>query len=157
MDKFSARRKLLQGTLSAPLVMTVSSAGAAITTFERCYIPANGTAPLAQFTDAPSFWTWTDSAYRIAINAKFQSSNNRRWIQYPNSDNWYLLDSTNPFTAQPTGPINGTPPTSAQDTKYAALVFFNPADPNATPVGYAWQPNGSTTIANKSCYASLFA
>jgi hypothetical protein len=57
MDNRAVRRKILQGTLAAPVVLTVSSASAqAITSFGRCLGNLAGQQPTTFFTRSADTW-----------------------------------------------------------------------------------------------------
>ena len=135
--------------------MTVTSAGAQTrTTFGACLLAtANQTPPsarLAPFTDS-AFTTWADTWYRVAIPARTYPGNIGTYIQVFGV--FYKLDSTNPYTTQPT--LNNPPTGNLNYTSFslAALAFL---DANGNPIGYAWWNPQSGGFTTKSCYASAF-
>jgi len=179
MDRVSARRKLIQGVLSAPLVLTVTSAGAARTTFARCYKPDQGQPQLAAYTtDRLNYGTdsYEDQWFRVPINAvRYKSKpppENKQgvgsspkpidavFIQYPRDSTWWMLQSPTDYTSPP---VQSAPPMDPSGQLYevtnyklAALAYFDPADPTGAYRSLAWQTGSTGTIADKSCHASVF-
>jgi hypothetical protein len=157
-------------------VLTVTSAGAARTTFARCYKPDQGQPQLAAYTtDSLNYGTdsYEDQWFRVPINAvrytpKPQPENKKGvgggrkaidavYIQYPGDQTWWMLQSPTDYT---TPPVQAALPNDqagydVKPYKLAALAYFEPSDPTGTYRSLAWQ--GSTgTIADKSCHASVF-
>lgn len=156
------RRKLLKGTLSAPVVMTVSPVlGAARTTFMACVDnaavrPVSSVAPIA--AASPDEWlridldilqvTLPDGKGQPVVQAG-------RFFVGPDKVSMYRLAEIRP-EASPATPVRefnvGTPGMQTRMVeKRRALAYV---DREGNIVGYAWQPRGGSHIT-ASCYASV--
>ena len=174
MDNASARRRLIQGALSAPLVLTVTSAGAARTTFARCYKPDQRQPELAEYTSTNLHYgtdSYEDQWFRVPVNAKLYKSKfddtnpnykpDAVYIQYPGDSTWWRLQSPTNYTDAPSS-VSSLPRDPSgnlyivTDYKLAALAYFDPSDPTGAYVSLAWQAGSTGTIADKSCHASVF-
>ncbi len=163
MDKLTARRKVLRGSLSAPLVLTVASPAAlAQTTYTSCLV--NG-AP------APSsiFLTGTDNYYRVSVslyNVQFKTGN----MVGP----YYVYPASPPFPSLPASPSpayywvgNATDPNGNNGTLVSdpGIKKVNAAGSqnavayvgsDGTLKGYGFPAtSGGGSIAYQSCYDSL--
>lgn len=161
MDRFIIRRNLLRGSLSAPLVLTVSSAGAARTTFAVCFVDSEKTSAsnLVPFTSADS---WGDTWYRIAIPGKMETVNSTTnyYIQHPaaygGGDRWYQASLTGGvFTLDSVLP-DGSPEPGGTSIQVAALALFEPTDSSGIPTGIAFFDSQTGDITTKSCHCSVF-
>lgn len=152
MDRFAVRRKLLRGSLSAPLVLTVTAAGAQVrTTFGACLErTANETPPLERLAPITANG---DTWYRVLADVVTVVDNGTTtyYLKQFGGSLYFKLDATNPYTTVPSGPV-ALPTGGTQTTQQvAALAFFNQ---HGTVTGYAWDNSGAFTT--KSCYASVF-
>jgi len=156
------RRKLLKGTLSAPLVMTVTPVlGVARTTFMAC---VDNAAAKPVSTVLPTPGAYADEWLRVDLeivevslpNAKGeQVVQSGRYFVGPDKVSMYRLASTRPdvspatlvqqFNASTMG-LQRRPVEMRQ-----ALAYVNR---DGRVVGYAWQPRGGSQIT-ASCYASV--
>lgn len=156
------RRKLLKGTLSAPVVMTVSPVlGAARTTFMACVDnaaarPVSSVAPIASIS--PDEWLRVDlDILQVTVmDAKGQPAvQPGRFFVGPDKVSMYRLADIRPETS-PATPVRefnvGTPGLQTRTIeKRRALAYV---DRQGNVVGYAWQPRGGAQIT-ASCYASV--
>jgi hypothetical protein len=156
------RRKLLKGSLSAPMVFTVTPAlGAARTTFMACFDkgienPGSTVAPLAELP--PDEWLRVDlDIVEIRMpNAKGQLVlQPGRYFVGTDRATMFRLDDVRPEStpATPMQAFNAYAP--GMQTRVVerrrALAYV---DRNGEIVGYAWQPSGGAHIT-ASCYASV--
>jgi hypothetical protein len=156
------RRKLLKGTLSAPVVMTVSPVlGAARTTFMACVDnaaakPVSSVAPVAAMS--PDEWLRVDlDILQVTLpDAKGQPAvQPGRFFVGPDKVSMYRLAEIRPESS-PATPVRefnlGTPGMQTRTVeKRRALAYV---DRQGNVVGYAWQPRGGAHIT-ASCYASV--
>lgn len=156
------RRKLLKGTLSAPVVMTVTPVlGAARTTFMACVDnaaakPVSSVAPLAEVPSDE--WLRIDlDILRVTLpNAKGEPDiQPGRFFVGPDKVSMYRLADTRPESS-PAVLVRqfnvGTPGMQTLTMeKRRALAYV---DREGNVVGYAWQPRGGAHIT-ASCYASV--
>lgn len=156
------RRRLLKGSISAPLVLTVTPAlGIARTTFMACFNkgianPAGTVAPLADIP--PDEWLRIDlDIVEVRLpNAKgdlvLQPG---RYFVGADRTTMFRLADVRPDSA-PATPIqafNGfTPGMQTRVVERRRALAY--VDRNGDIVGYAWQPSGGTHIT-ASCYASV--
>jgi hypothetical protein len=170
MDRLTIRRKLLQGSLSAPLVLTVTAAGAqARTTFGACLAATANQVPpmerLAEITGTDAFGNklWQDTWYRTIVpltKVAYQGNSGNKpdeyYIPQKGTGKYFKLDASNPYTVSPTGPMDlptGGNVTVTQSGEVAALAFL---DMHGGVTNYAWESN-SGSFTTKSCHASVFA
>lgn len=159
MDRFSARRKLLRGSLSAPLVLTVASPSAlARSSFLACIARGDDPQGVGPFAPAPN----ADNLYREQITAWTICPVPPQpvFLPAPDCDTLYYSRSNTaagPFTrldvAIPT-PFSlpqGGQFTVTQVTRWQ-LVYFDPDDGTRTGAGYF--PNGGSAVS-MSCWASF--
>ncbi len=116
MDRLTIRRKLLQGSLSAPLVLTVTAAGAqARTTFGACLAATANQVPpmerLAEITGTDAFGNklWQDTWYRTIVpltKVAYQGNSGNKpdeyYIPQKGTGKYFKLDASNPYTVSPT-------------------------------------------------------
>jgi hypothetical protein len=156
------RRKLLKGTLTAPLVMTVSPVlGAARTTFMACVDnaaakPVSSVAPVAGIN--PDEWLRIDlDILQVTLaDGKGQPVvQPGRFFVGPDKVSMFRLADIRPesMPATPVREFNlGTPGMQTRTIeKRRALAYV---DREGSVVGYAWQPRGGAHIT-ASCYASV--
>ena len=146
MDRFTARRKLLRGSLAAPLVLTVASPSVlAQTTFTSCL--ANGGDPLTPadrivLSDADDFYRVQKDVFPIVGG----TSNGRHVYQWDGA--YYFADNGNAVGTLPEGVTIGEAGTSRWFVAYV--------DQTGTVKGWGWDNTaGGGTVAMKSCYHSL--
>ena len=156
------RRKLLKGTLSAPLVATVTPVlAAARTTFMACVDngalkPVSAVAPLSGIS--ADEWLRVD-LFILEVrlpNAKGQLElQPGRYFIGPDRMAMFKLADTRPESA-PATPVNAfnayTPGIQTQIVEKRRALAYVDRDGNV--VGYAWQPRGGAHIT-ASCYASV--
>jgi hypothetical protein len=144
----NVRRKFLRGSLAAPMVLTVSSASAATTSFARCLLNT------PTQTDAPFFATTGDMWFRRQVQV------DELWKG--GSQGYYFLDQVKnvyvsvnaPYTALSFGSYldNGWKINSSS-TRWA-LVWFDKASTTEYSKISIQQPSGSAA-ASMSCYGSF--
>lgn len=143
-----ARRQLIRGSLSAPLVLTVASPSAlAATSLHACI--ARGEQPAASQAFVPSHDGW----YRthVAIYEGKTSASGAQALYYLNTgDNmYYRVDGTQCGIGIPqTSFYNGS---AAYKYHRYGLVYVNS---EGVPVGYGACPNGGRAI-HGSCWSSF--
>jgi hypothetical protein len=159
------RRRLLQGSLSAPLVMTVTSAaGAGRTTFTACLDNAR-LQPKPHRVMARGYYGSDDwlrvqvDVYEVAF-----SDGNGRMVKVPGK--YFVGPDKNTMFKLAEHRSEATPPTIATKfnihtpgmqkqvvEKRFALAY---ADERGKVVGYGWQDNGGAHC-KKSCFSSVIA
>lgn len=168
MDRFAARRKLLRGSLSAPLVLTVASPAAlARQSFEACLYRATtegtaGVPPSNVGVFIPS--AQHDPWLRTKVNLYKGRLTQQGQVKQPNGGSsdqvfYEIVGKTGRFYPKAmacpstgfTGYLpQGSGPTSL-DTQEQALVFVRN---DGTIVGFGTCPNGGYAVTT-SCYASF--
>lgn len=155
------RRKLLKGTLSAPVVMTVTPVlGAARTTFMACadnaaLRPVSSKLPSAGFS--ADEWLRVDlDIFEVALPEKDKLVvQPGRYFIGPDKVAMYRLADTRPESSPATLVQKFNVHTLGLQKrvieKRRALAYV---DRNGNVVGYAWQPRGGAQIT-ASCYASV--
>jgi hypothetical protein len=158
------RRRLLQGTLGAPLVMTVTPVlGVARTTFMACLNKSEGQ---PEGATAPLEGALPDEWLRVDLDIVEVTVLNERGAAVPQPGRYfvgpdrvamYRLDDVRPEAA-PATLVNGfNAHTYGMQTRTVerrrALAHV---DEHGNLVGYAWQPRGGSRIT-ASCYASIIA
>ena len=146
-----ARRKLLKGSLSAPLVLTVASPSAlAATSFQACIArvadqPQPSTS--LRLVSAPDQWLRVEvSLYegRLTGGGGLQT-------YYKAPDNlFYRIDGSNCAAPTQLSSFTGLGPTDLQQKRWA-LVYI---DANGTTVGYGMCPNSGYAVT-ASCWTSF--
>jgi len=161
MDKRAVRRRILQGTLAAPVVLTVSSASAqAVTSFGRCLKNASVQQPTTFFTNSAAADTWFRS--QVPVVEIFKGSQTQGTFYFdPKLGNY--VNVVYPYSVFK-GFAGATPPNpswrlGAVSARWA-VVYFEPT--SATPYKDAMgrkiitlqKPSGylATSI---SCYGSF--
>jgi hypothetical protein len=158
MDKQTVRRKILQGTLAAPVVLTVSSASAqAVTSFGKCLANLAGQQPTEVFTNSAD--TWFRSQVPVVKILKGSLS---QGIFYFDPKIGSYVSLVSPYSAF-TGFAGATPfpPYSLESAGSRwALVYFHPT--SATPYTSATgttiittQPPSNYLASSWSCYGSF--
>ena len=156
------RRKLLTGSLSAPLVFTVAPAlGAAQTTFMACVrrgdaLPVGTVAPLAQLPADEWLRVDLDILEVRLPNAKGElvAQPGRYFVGFDRNTMFRLADMRPESTpATPVGSFNASTLGLQKRVieRRRALAYV---DHDGEVVGYAWQPSGGAHIT-ASCYASV--
>lgn len=156
------RRKLLRGTLSAPLVMTVTPVlGQARTTFMACVDnaaikPVSSVAPAE--SAFPDEWLRLDlEILEVKVpNEKGELvAQEGRYFVGPDRTTMYRLADVRPESAPATVVHRFHAHTMGMQTRTIerrrALAYV---DRDGSVVGYAWQPRGGAHIT-ASCYASV--
>ena len=154
MDRLTVRRKLLQGSLSAPLVMTVTAAGANVnTTFGACLDRAGAADP--RIVD-PGYSA--DMLYRVEVDiTKVLVDGTAEYYipSAPNSDLFYkLTDPDSPYALASTTPtaLPGQIDPSFSK-KVMALGYWDKHTGGLESYVYG---DSTTVYTTKSCYASVF-
>ena len=156
------RRKLLTGTLSAPLVMTVTPVlAAARTTFMACVDnaagePVSAVAPVASIR--PDEWLRVDlDIFQVMLpNGKGELTlQPGKYFIGPDKATMYRLADVRPESAPATIAQQFTLNTPGLQKRAVerrrALAYV---DGSGNIVGYAWEPRGGAHIT-ASCYASV--
>ena len=163
--KVALRRRLLQGSLSAPLVMTVTSAvGAGRTTFTACLDNAR-LQPKPYRVMARSNYG-SDDWLRVQVDVlevSFSDGDGKmikqpgKYFVGPDKSTLYKLAESRSETTPPTiaTKFNAYTPGMQKQVveKRYALAF---ADNHGKVVGYGWQDNGGAHC-KKSCFSSVVA
>lgn len=161
MDNRAVRRKILQGTLAAPVVLTVSSASAqAITSFGKCLANLAGQQPTTFFTTSAAADTWFRS--QVPVVEIFKGSVTQGTFYFDPKVGSYV-NVVYPYSVF-TGFSGLTPPNAswrlgAVSARWA-LVYFEPT--SATPYTDAGgrtiitlqKPSGYLA-SSISCYGSF--
>lgn len=145
----TVRRKLLRGSLAAPLVLTVSSASAATTSFARCLRNAPREA------DAPFFATSGDTWFRRKVDVV------QLWAK-GNNRGYYFLDQVKNLYVSIEAPYKELSFGSHLDegwkissyTSRWALVWFDRGTSTEYSKITLQQPRGSAATT-MSCYGSF--
>lgn len=159
------RRKLLRGSLSAPLVMTVTSAaGASRTTFTACLDNARLQPKPNRILARSHFGA--DDWLRVQVDVfevHMPDSDGKmrkvpgRYFVGPDKNTMYKLAEQRSETTPPTVATRFTAHTPGVQKqlveKRFALAY---ADRNGKVVGYGWQDNGGAHC-KKSCFSSVVA
>lgn len=159
MTDREVRRRLLKGTLAAPVVLTVSSASAqSLTSFGRCLRNLSGQQPTAFFQGAQD--TWFRQQVPVVEIIKGSTTEGTFYFD-PKIGSYVNIVYPN---AVFTGFSGATPPNSSwrfgtSSTRWA-LVFFEPnssepySDAMGRPIITLQKPSGylASTI---SCYGSF--
>lgn len=160
MDHLSARRKLLRGSLSAPLVLTVASPSAlARSSFLACITRGDnpqGVGPFAPDQKADNLYrepiqVWTICPTPPQPDPLPPGPPDCNDILYRRRGATFLftrLDVAIPTPFILPDPINYT----ITETTRWQLVYFDPDSGTRTGAGY--HPNGGSAVS-KSCYASF--
>jgi hypothetical protein len=162
MDNRAVRRKILQGTLAAPVVLTVSSASAqAISSFGRCIQRLTAQQPTNFFTNSASADTWFRS--RVPVVEIFKGSHKQGTFYFdPKIGSYVNVVSPYAVFTGFTGavaPSKGPWKLGAVGARWA-LVYFEPT--SATPYSNAMgrtiitlqKPSGYLATS-MSCYGSF--
>jgi len=162
MDNRAVRRKILQGTLAAPVVLTVSSASAqAITSFGKCLSNLAGQQPTNFFTTSSSADTW----FRAQVSAvEIFKGGTKQGIFYFDPKIGSYVNVVSPYSVF-TGFAGATPPNASSWRLGAvsarwALVYFEPvsATPYADAMGrtiVTLQKPSGYLASSISCYGSF--
>jgi len=149
MSSQSVRRKLLQGSLAAPVVLTVSSASAATTSFARCLrnTPSETTAPF--FTTSGDTWF----RRQVPVVMLWAQGRDQGYFFLDQVKNVYVSVDA-PYTALSFGSLLDAGWKISSSSSRWALVWFD----KATSTEYAkitlQQPSDSAA-ATMSCYGSF--
>jgi hypothetical protein len=163
--KTALRRRLIQGSLSAPMVMTVTSAvGAERTTFTACLDNARLQPKPHQLMARGSYGS--DDWLRVQVDVYevgFSDGNGRmikepgKYFVGPDKNTMFKLAEVRSETMPPAIATRfnaHTPGLQKQVVeKRFALAF---ADKQGQVVGYGWQDNGGAHC-KKSCFSSVVA
>jgi hypothetical protein len=148
MDKFTVRRKILRGSLSAPVVLTVASPASLAAASTTCLVNTPQT-PLPEPLFQPA---GTDDGYlRKPIQVcqlKSPGGGDGAWttdFYYQSNGSWYSVSSGSPFAQTVTD-------TRACETK-EVLVYVD-AQGNETGYGWPSTANGGS-FTSIGCWNSL--
>jgi hypothetical protein len=144
MDKFTARRKILRGSLSAPVVLTVASPASLAAASTTCLINTNQNAPPPFFQPAS-----TDDGYLRKTVEVCEVKSSNGWqdglFYEGQDDNWYSVT-----TGQP---LSGTFEKKKHCVNREVLVYV---DAQGQETGYGWPStaNGGS-FTSIGCWNSL--
>jgi hypothetical protein len=143
------RRKVLRGTLAAPVVLTVSSASAATSSFARCLANTN-TTPDAFFTTTADSWFRT----QVPVTGLWSQGQDLGYFYNDPMKNVFVSVNS-PYTAltfnAATIPNNVKVTTSS--TRWAVVWFDKATTTQYTKITLQ-QPFGSSATT-MSCYGSF--
>ena len=161
MDNRAVRRKLLQGSLAAPVVLTVSSASAqTITSFGRCLANLTSQQPTTFFTESADT-TWFRA--QVPVVEIFKGSMSQGTYYFDPKIGSYI-SVVSPYSVF-TGFTGATPPNASWTFGGApawrwALVYFDPAttlpysDLTGKTIITLQKPSGYLA-STMSCYGSF--
>lgn len=146
-----SRRRLVRGSLAAPVVLTVSSASAAsVTSFRRCLAKLNNAPAGPFFTSDATIDNWLRKSVPV-VQLKYQGTSDWYYLD-PGTDHYVRLSAP----AVSTGLTQWTPglvPTGAQSSRWA-LVWVDSQQGSMYSLMQVQQPIGYQA-STKSCYTSL--
>ena len=145
MDRLTIRRKLLRGSLSAPLVLTVASASAwtnTRTTFDACITATQGRSGEAYRQTADGLYRKSAPTYKFV-----------RKIYGTEMPGPYVKDNYKYYRLSDLAQIDKPWDYDAfeLDSNALQLVYFNSS---GSIVGYGFDDNGGYAVSN-SCHTSL--
>jgi len=150
MDKKVLRRKLLRGSLAAPVVLTVSSASAAaISSFSRCLRSADANTPYRFFSEDTDHW------FRQKVPVSMLNVQGR-------DQGYYFLDQVRNVYVSVNPPYNELNfgqlmpqgwQVSSQSTRWA-LVWFDKSSSTQYSRITLQRPRGASATT-MSCYGSF--
>jgi hypothetical protein len=141
----SSRRKILQGSLVAPLVLTVSSASAqAVTSFTKCVANGQANQPSTSINIVQSQDQWFRCPVTVYPIYKGGSTSNFYGNYY--RDSGIYKNVTN---GQPLDLTSYTPGTG---TTWYRLVYFGT---DGSPKGAGWEKQTGGLAVTKSCGGSF--
>jgi hypothetical protein len=155
MEKQTVRRRLIKGSLAAPVVLTLSSASAtSLTSFGRCLRNSTG-------TDSPAFFlgsTEADGWFRKAVKVEQLTYQSQvRGMFYHDPVLGRFVDTKSPYAMLTFG-ANNMPAgwRVTGEAKRWALVFFDQSSTSEYRYITLQRPSGysATTV---SCYGSFRA
>jgi hypothetical protein len=160
----SVRRKIVKGTLAAPVVMTVSSAQAARTSFTACLSNGAGDPTPGRVLSTSRYSD--DSWLRVQVNIYKVKTPNSSGVLVERDGLYFVGPDKRTFFKLANYSSESIPATqvsdfnaytgglqkSVVDRRYALAYVSDGGD----VVGYAWQKNGGTHC-KKSCYSSVIA
>jgi hypothetical protein len=147
------RRKILQGSLAAPMVLTVSSASAAsVTSFGKCLQRLNGEEAGSFFTSSSDNWFRANVEVVKLQKGAVKSAGEEGWFYFDPGKNQYVnLES--PLTPTGIGRLhNGW--TKVEQSSRRALVWVEPTSGNQYRVMQVERPSGYTAVT-MSCMTSV--
>jgi len=148
MDKLTVRRKLLRGSLSAPVVLTVASPSNLAAASTTCLVNTNQTVNVPpRFTDP----TTPDTVYvrkTVPVVEVYVGSN---WL----TGSYYQLNGTGTYYSVATGASAGTV-TNTRTPAIPQLDALAYLDSQGKVVGYGWPvTNGGGLWTSIGCWNSL--
>jgi len=145
MNKVEARRRILQGSLSAPVILTVSSASVAATTsFTKCIANGVGNQPDKKINIQPTTDTWFRCP--VTVYAIYQGDGTKNLY-----GNFYLDGSTyKNVTDGSILPLHEFR-VGASSTWYR-LVYFGT---DGSPMGAGWERQSGGYAITLSCGGSF--
>lgn len=149
MDKNSVRRKLLRGSLAAPVVLTVSSASAATTSFARCLRHGDGDTPKRFFSEDTDHWF----RQQVPVSMLWANGQDQGYYFLDQAKNVYI-GVHYPHTALSFGASLAPGWKVTSQTTRWALVWFDKSSSTQYSKISLQQPYGSTATT-MSCYGSF--
>jgi len=152
MDKLTVRRKLLRGSLSAPVVLTVSSASAqAVTSLGQCIARNAGVQPTNKVFGPPDTWFRDPTQYKAKqITGSLPAISGWYILNAVTQNVWTKADKSTQYAASAFPPSGYT--VVAEQTWYA-LVWFDPTTGNRVAMG--WESHQNALAATLSCQLSF--
>lgn len=149
-SKVALRRKLLRGTLAAPVVLTVSSASAATTSFARCLANTNTATPGAFFTTSADNWFRT----QVPVTGLWALGRDLGYFYQDPVKNAFVSINA-PYTVLPfnAATMPQAVKVTTQSTRWA-LVWFDKSSTTRYSKVTLQQPYGSVATT-MSCYGSF--
>jgi hypothetical protein len=151
-ERAALRRKVLRGSLAAPVVLTVSSASVAAASFTRCLANTNS-APDAFFVNSSDQWFRTQ--VEVWQLSSLQGVDFGYFYEDPVKDVFVSINS--PYTALNFNSGPSMPPNvrATQAGTRWAVVWFDKATSTQysriTPI----KPNPGASAVSVSCYGSF--
>ena len=135
-NNVTTRRKILQGSLSAPLVLTVSSAAAAVSSFNACIASGANNQP----ADSIRIIQTQDQWFRCPVTV---------WPLYRGGSNNSVGNFYKDNAGQYRNVENGNPPPSGSLTPGTPSTWYRLAyyDIDGTPTGVGWEKTGGYAVS----------
>jgi len=155
MDRFAARRKILRGSLSAPLVLTVASPAAlARQSFEACLYRASQQSP----ADAPAFIevtahdTWLRK--RVPVYEGKLKAASKKELFYKNADGAFYKVNADACSSGPYAATKDVFSQLPEPTGGAALALVH-VNSKGDVVGWGTCVGSGEFPVSTSCWASF--
>jgi hypothetical protein len=148
-DPSSNRRKILQGSLAAPLVLTVSSASAqAVTSFTQCAAQGADNQPADAQKIVPTNHLSKDTWFRQPVSVTPWSKDGVTVHAYQVSDGWKNAVTGGSFTPS-SGHVRGV------DATWHRVVYFDRKTGAPTYLGFDKPPASTDVAVTPSCHTSF--